>query len=91
LGKVDCFEIPNLESFFYSSDHPPPHFHVVKPDAWEIRVRFLECTAKYLAYEVKWPRGGKGPNALEARIILGRVLAHRAELLSEWDRKVCKR
>ncbi|MBA2663238.1 MAG: DUF4160 domain-containing protein [Bradymonadaceae bacterium] len=38
MGKVDSFAIPGLELLFYSSDHPPPHFHVRKPGEWEIRV-----------------------------------------------------
>jgi len=91
LGKVDSFEIPGLELVFYSSDHPPPHFHVRKPDMYEIRVFFLNCTVRSLAMEVKWARGGKGPTALEVGIILSHVLANRVSLQEEWERKVCPR
>ena len=91
MGKVDCFQIPGLELSFYSSDHPPPHIHVRKPDTYEICVFFLECTEKYLATEVKWARGRRGPTAAEAREILSQVLASRVSLLEEWERKVCPR
>jgi hypothetical protein len=91
LGKVDCFAISGLRVLFYSSDHPPPHIHVIKPEAYEIRVYFLDCTENYLAMEIKWPRNGKGPDGREARELLDLVLANRVQLLEEWERKVCPR
>jgi hypothetical protein len=90
MGKVDCFQVSGLELYFNSSDHLPPHFHALKLDAWEIRVYFLTSTEKTLDYDVKWSRGG-GPSAPMLGEILAHVLAHREDILLEWERKVCHR
>jgi len=37
---------------------------------------------------LKWRKKGNGPNAKERKAILNAVLAHKAELLVEWDGKV---
>lgn len=89
MGKVDCFEIAGLEAYFYSSDHPPQHFHVRKPDKYEIKVFILDCTEKALVFEVVW--GRTEPSSAEKQDILMHVLANREELLEEWKRKVCPR
>lgn len=85
MGKVEAFTIAGLDLWFWSDDHAPPHFHAKKAGEWEIRVSFLKSTEKHLAFEVTW---GIGPSGHEQKLIAGQVLAHRAELLAEWELKV---
>jgi hypothetical protein len=86
LGKVDAFSIDGLRLLFHSSDHPPPHFHVKKPGAWEIRV-FIESTQKKsLDFNVIFAR--KEPTSAEKTKIAALVVDHREELLQEWETKV---
>lgn len=87
MGRVEAFALPGLELWFNSSDHLPPHVHVKRRGEWEIRVRFLECTGSSLAFELKW--GSKGPAAATRETIRKAVVEHRAELLGEWEQKVC--
>ena len=87
MGKVDCFEIPGVELYFNSLDHFPPHFHAHANGEWEIRVHIRTTTKRTLHYEVVWARRS-GPRAPVLREILAKVIAHREELLLEWERKV---
>jgi hypothetical protein len=66
----------------------PPHFNARKPGQWEIRVFFLQCTEGQLAFTMKWPRVGARILAKDQRALLAKSLAHRAELLAEWEEKV---
>jgi len=43
MGKVEAFRLDGLELLFYSNDHRPPHIHVLKRGAWEIRVESVMC------------------------------------------------
>jgi hypothetical protein len=88
VGEVDCISVLGLDLWFNSKDHLPYHFHAKKAGWWEIRVSFLECTEGHLKWELKWRKKGNGPNGNERKSILEAVLAHRTELLAEWDSKV---
>jgi hypothetical protein len=88
VGKVECIEISGLDLWFNSSDHFPPHIHVRKRGAWEIRVFFMTSTETYLDASVKWVLKGRGPTSNEAGEILRRVLRHRTALYGEWEKKV---
>ena len=88
MGKVEAFVLAGLDLWFNSSDHLPPHIHVKRNGEWEIRVFFLLCTRSHLEYNRKW--GRKDPPAATKAAILEAVSAHRAELLREWEQKVCK-
>jgi hypothetical protein len=88
LGRVTAITIAGLDLWFNSSDHLPPHFHARKPGKWEIRVFILECVEGRLAYTVKWPRHGARLSGRDRRKLLAETLAHRAELLAEWEQKV---
>jgi hypothetical protein len=90
LGQVEAFEIDGLKLWINSSDHLPPHFHAKRRGQWEIRVFFLTCTDKNLDFNVKFQFGKKGPSAADQAAILELVLEHRAALLQEWEKKVCK-
>lgn len=79
---------PGIGPWFNSEEHLPYHFHAKKPGWWEMRVPFLECTKKHLVWELKWLKKGKGPAGSERKKILDAVLAHRTELVAEWDSKV---
>lgn len=87
MGRVDPFSLEGLELWFNSSDHLPEHIHAGRRGAWEIRVYFLLCTEQRLEFDRKW---GKGPSAPVKAKILKAVLDHRAALLIEWERKVCR-
>ena len=89
MGRVTCIQIPGLDLWFNSSDHEPPHLHVRKAGAWEIRVFFRTCTERHLDYNVKFQFGGSGPSRRERTALLSRILAHQAELYAEWETKVC--
>ena len=87
MGKVEAFAIDGLDVWFNSSDHLPEHLHVKRRGAWEIRVYFLLCTEGRLEFDCKW---GKSPSASIKTKILKAVLEHRAALLIEWEKKVCR-
>lgn len=88
MPKVQAFSIPGLEVRFYSSDHLPPHIHVIDVGEWEIRVYFLRCTNDQLDYDIKWPKGFDGPQRNVRKQILQQVLKHRGDLFDEWERTV---
>lgn len=88
MGKLEVFKIDGLYLFFNSNDHRPPHFHVKKSGAWEIRVYFLTCIEKQLDFDLKWQKNKAEPTAREKKEILLLVLEHREELLKEWEAKV---
>lgn len=89
MGKVQSFKLEGLDLFFNSNDHMPPHFHVRKPGAWEIRVYFLLCSKeKGLIFDIKYPPNAQISSKDENRI-LKLVLENRSHLLMEWEKKVC--
>jgi len=86
VTKVRAFAIPGIELIFYIRDeHPPPHFHAIKTDKWNIRVNFMLCHERHLDFDVKWAVTKQGPSAKERRRLLECVLSHQAELLAEWE------
>jgi hypothetical protein len=88
LGRVTVISIAGLDLWFNSSDHLPPHFHARRPGQWEIRVFFLQCVEGQLVFTMKWPRHGARISGKDQRALLTESLAHRAELLAEWEEKV---
>jgi hypothetical protein len=88
LGKVDVVVLLGLDLWFNSSDRLPPHLHARRRGAWEIRVYFLLCTDDELVFDCKWAK--KDPPAKVLAKIRKAVVEHRAELLGEWEQKVCK-
>ena len=86
VGRVEAISLDGLELWFNSSDHLPEHIDVGRRGAWEIRVCFLLCTEQKLEFDRKW---GKGSTAIKGNILKS-VLEHRAALLVEWERKVCR-
>ncbi len=85
MGKVDAFQLDGLVLLFYSNDHLPPHFHVIKRGSWEIRVYLLATTQQELSFDLKW---GAGPSGRDQQRLRVAVDAHRAALLAEWEAKV---
>ena len=89
MGKIDCFTLSGLECVFYSNDHLPHHFHVIKESKWEVRVMFmLTKETGYLKYEVVWKKDKRGPSSSELTLVCDMVLQHKQSLLKEWDQKV---
>lgn len=85
VGKVDCFQLPGLDAWFNSNDHLPPHLHVEKPGAWEVKVSFLRDSTEMI--ETLWSKR-KGPTKANLKMIATAVEAHRDALLGEWEDKV---
>jgi hypothetical protein len=88
VGKVEVVVLKGLDLWFNSSDHLPPHFHAKRRGEWEIRVYFLLCTDDELAFDYKWVK--KNPSRKVLTKIRKAVVEHRAELLKEWEQKVCR-
>ena len=88
MPRVECMALAGLELWFNSEDHGPPHFHVRKPDRWEIRVFFRSCTRRELSFSVKYSFRAKGPTGKEPAAILRTVMDNLAELTLEWEQKV---
>ena len=88
MAKVGAFSVDGLELFFYSNDHIPPHFHVVKPGEWEIRVNFMRSTAESLEYSEVWSKKSRTLKSKERKELREKIVAHRADLLREWEKKV---
>lgn len=88
MGKVEAFTLEGLELWFNSSDHDPPHIHVKLRGKWEIRVFFLMCTDSWLEFNRKW--GKKDPPAKVLNAIRKAVVKQQADLLREWEQKVCR-
>ena len=51
MPRVDCLGIEGVEAVFYSRDHRPPHFHVIKRGQWEARIYFLEPMAEMVEFK----------------------------------------
>ena len=88
VGKVEAVVLEGLDLWFNSSDHLPPHLHARRRGEWEIRVYFLLCTDDELAFDCKWAK--KDPTVKALARIRKAVVEHRAELLREWEQKVCR-
>jgi hypothetical protein len=87
LGRVECIAIDGLDLWFNSHDHPPPHFHVGRTAAYELRVYFLLCTDTHLDFDLKW---GSGPSTKVLKELRELAVQNRVALLEEWERKVCQ-
>ena len=87
MGRVDAVALKGLDLWFNSLDHLPPHFHAKRRGEWEIRVYFLLCTDYELAFDVKWAKKAPSTKMLAG---IRKVVEHRAELLREWEHKVCR-
>lgn len=83
MPKVECFELPGLTCWFWSSDHDPPHFHAKDEGEWEIRVKFTEDETEML--ELVW---GDEPSGKVLRKLKKAVRQYRDALLTEWEAKV---
>ena len=85
MAKLKCFTIGGVHLWFWSNDHNPPHFHAKRNGKWEVRVYFMEESAVTML-DVKW--GGKAFTKADKKVIEEMVVAHRQEILEEWETKV---
>jgi len=88
VGRVEVVVLEGLDLWYSSSDHLPPHLHARRRGEWEIRVYFLLCTDDELVFDCKWAK--KDPSTKVLSRIRKAVVEHRAELLREWEQKVCR-
>jgi hypothetical protein len=86
VAKLECFTIGNIELWFFSNDHLPPHSHAKRKGQWEVRVYFLESTTSEM-FKVVWLRGKEVPRA-DTKLLEEMVFTHRVEILEEWEAKV---
>ena len=84
MPHIAAFNLAGLTMDFYTNDHDPPHFHVIKAGHWKIKVHFTQCTERYLDYILLVDKRGS-PDSKTLRMILRQVLAHQHELLEEWE------
>lgn len=84
-----------LEFWWNSEDHKPPHFHVsISSGVWEIRVRFCTSEPDKLDYDFKFPSSRKKPipSTYEKQILnkmknkSGSLM--KRQLFNEWLAKV---
>ncbi len=96
MGKSDILiDEGNLEYWWNSEDHSPPHLHIGKTDGeWEIRVFFSKCTPDKLEYEFKFPSTRtKRISAADEKEILDKMKNEngslmKRQLFNEWSEKV---
>lgn len=81
-------QLTGVKILFYSDDHEPVHFHVIKKGEWEIKVLFRLCTADHLEYEVTWTQKTAGPASKDLKRLREYVQEHRISLDREWETKV---
>jgi Domain of unknown function (DUF4160) len=86
MAKMECFAIAGIETWFFSNDHLPPHFHAKRKGLWEVRVYFLESSTSEM-FQVVWLKGKEIPRA-DTKLLEQMVIAHRSEILEEWEGKV---
>ena len=90
LGRIEEFSFKELQAFFRSSDHHPPHFHVKKSGKWEIRVYILTSSKNGLDYSFKFPKNKSATlTSKEEKAILRFVTSNREKLLLDWSTQVC--
>jgi hypothetical protein len=90
LGKIEEFSFRDLQAFFRSSDHLPPHFHVKKSGSWEIRVYILTSSKDGIDYSFKFPKNKSVTlTSKEEKAILAFIIKNREKLLLDWSIQVC--
>jgi hypothetical protein len=90
MARLAAFTIPGLECYIPSGDHLPPHIHVRKPGAWEIKVLINHVhhgnpELPYLPVRPRHPsRKGQVPSPRELQPLREAILAQRRALLREF-------
>lgn len=85
MGRVECFTLPGIDCWFFSSDHAPEHFHARLRGEWEVKVLFLRQPVEFdVVWQVKRVPGSamRGLSEMAEK--------HRSALFSEWSRKVAQ-
>ena len=86
MGRVGSFTITGVDCWFYSHEHRPPHFHARRKGQWHVRV-FFQMPESDMIEPVKSHTGRMTRADREA--LCQRAASHRAQLLGEWEEKVC--
>lgn len=82
MATIRAFHVSGVRLIIYSGDHEPPHLHSQKPGHWEAKVYFLESEAAMI--EILRPPNARMSRS-DRRTIIEGVMAHRPELLAEWE------
>ncbi len=78
MALVTAFQIDGLKIWFWSNDHEPPHFHVMRRANWEVKVSFMLDPAKMI--EIQWG----SPSQSELKALIRLAEKHRLDLLEQW-------
>lgn len=81
MAIVTAFQIAGLKIWFWSNDHEPPHFHVMRKGEWELKVSFMLASSEMI--EVL---GDAGPSQKVLKNLIQLTELHRLELLEQWHR-----
>jgi len=86
MGRVSSFTLAGIDCWFYSHEHRPPHFHARRKGQWHVRVFFqmpesgmIEPVQSHIDRMTKADRSA----------LCKMAALHRAQLLEEWEEKVC--
>src|ERR1700704_3915957 len=77
MAKMECFAIDGIETWFFSNEHLPPHFHAKRKGQWEVRVHFLEYSTSEM-FQVVWRKGKEIPRA-DTKLLEEMAAARRAD------------
>jgi len=81
MPNLRALALPGVQLTFFSNDHDPPHFHAVKHGDWHYSVRFLFPDSSMLEKK-------SGPRSMPGNLrrqLMALVVAHRADLIREWE------
>ena len=81
MATVRAFSIDDIETWFHSGDHEPPHFHAKRKGEWEVRVYFLRSPSEMI--DIKWNKKKRRPNGLKT--ICSLAEENRIQLLEQWE------
>jgi len=81
MATVRAFQLSGLKIWFWSNDHEPPHFHVMRPGEWEVKVHFLLQPSQMIEFE--WCE--KKPSNKVLKEITSLAEEHRVALFQQWE------
>jgi hypothetical protein len=84
MGKLDCFRIEGIDSWFWSSDHRPPHFNARRKGEWQVRVFFMNKKAEM----IEQGRSSGRISKAHRKVLCDMAEQYREDLLKDWETKV---
>ncbi len=80
----------DLDMYGGDREHPPPHFHVLSRDKWEIKIFFRACFLQNaIVFEYKWPVSKRSQacplKTKERKVLLDQIIEHLDALNTQWQ------